>query len=128
MGMEWLSTSMDGVLGIALHAWEKSLPMLRLDWKQGYCKNVPTDQKREIFFREFRKAATCQLMESSLIIQQLSCPFHQSIPAECQNGQEETHPKNHPNLMAENSMHELKIFTKYEHYKAKRKKKKKKET
>lgn len=30
--------------------------------------------------------------------------------------------------MTENSMHELKIFTKYEHYKAKRKKKKKKET
>ena len=26
--------------------------------------------------------------------------------------------------MAENSMHELKIFTKYEHYKAKRKKQK----
>ena len=55
MGMEWLSTSMDGVLGIALHAWEKSLPMLRLDWKQGYCKNVPTDQKREIFRYSFNR-------------------------------------------------------------------------
>ena len=29
--------------------------------------------------------------------------------------------------MAENSMHELKISTKYEHYKAKKKKKRKKE-
>lgn len=66
--MEWLSTSLNGVPGIALHSWEKSLPMVRLDWKQGCCKNAPTDRKREIFFREFRKAATFQLMESSLIM------------------------------------------------------------